>query len=157
MPVKLGDDGGRREPHDERRRPSLQRVLETALYVEDLTRSAAFYEELLGLKRVIAADGFRALDAGGGTMLLLFERGSAAGGGHAEGGWIPPHDASGSQHVAFAVAGRAELETWIERIESRGIPIESRVRWPRGGESVYVRDPDGHSVELATPGIWPSH
>ena len=30
-------------------------------------------------------------------------------------------------------------------------------KWPRGGESVYFRDPDGHLLELATPGLWPGY
>ena len=38
-----------------------------------------------------------------------------------------------------------------------GIAIESRVTWERGGVSLYFRDPDGRSVELATPGLWPSY
>jgi catechol 2,3-dioxygenase-like lactoylglutathione lyase family enzyme len=25
---------------------------------------------------------------------------------------------------------------------------------PRGGHSIYFRDPDGHLLELATPGLW---
>jgi catechol 2,3-dioxygenase-like lactoylglutathione lyase family enzyme len=28
------------------------------------------------------------------------------------------------------------------------------VTWPLGGTSLYFRDPDGHLLELATPGIW---
>ena len=32
--------------------------------------------------------------------------------------------------------------------------IESEVNWDRGGTSIYFRDPEGHSVELATPGVW---
>lgn len=137
-------------------RPSVRRVLETVLYVEDLDRAGAFYEKLLGLAPVVSTDGFRALDAGGGSVLLLFERGSAADGAETDGGWIPPHDGRGRTHVAFAI-GADDVAGWIERLEASGSSIESRVRWPRGGESVYIRDPDGHSVELATPGIWPSY
>jgi catechol 2,3-dioxygenase-like lactoylglutathione lyase family enzyme len=57
------------------------------------------------------------------------------------------------QHLAFAIR-KESLDEWINRLVERGVPIESRVRWQRGGESVYVRDPDGHSVELITPGLW---
>jgi catechol 2,3-dioxygenase-like lactoylglutathione lyase family enzyme len=35
------------------------------------------------------------------------------------------------------------------------VEIISRMSWPRGGESLYFRDPDNHVLELATPGIWP--
>jgi catechol 2,3-dioxygenase-like lactoylglutathione lyase family enzyme len=31
------------------------------------------------------------------------------------------------------------------------------VQWEGGGTSLYFRDPDGRSVELATPGIWPTY
>jgi len=31
------------------------------------------------------------------------------------------------------------------------------VKWSRGGESLYFRDPDDHLVELATPGIWATY
>ena len=37
---------------------------------------------------------------------------------------------------------------------SRGVAIEGRNDWERGGRSIYFRDPDGHLLELATPGLW---
>ena len=37
------------------------------------------------------------------------------------------------------------------------VAIEGRTKWPRGGESIYFRDPDGHLLELATPGLWPGY
>lgn len=137
--------------------PAIERILETALYVEDVERSARFYRDLLGLKPLTCNDHFVALHAGSGTVLLLFEQGSALKGGETEGGWIPPHDGDGGSHIAFAVASGEELDRWVTRLRGANVPIESCVRWPRGGASVYVRDPDGHSVELATPGIWPVH
>ncbi|HEX5778765.1 MAG TPA: glyoxalase, partial [Xanthobacteraceae bacterium] len=38
-----------------------------------------------------------------------------------------------------------------------GIELESRVDWPRGGKSIYFRDPDGHLLEFATPGLWANY
>ena len=81
--------------------PLVQRLLETALYCDDLPRALGFYRE---------------------------HRGEAA--------------------------GLAALEA---RLAARGVAIESRIRWSAGGESLYCRDPDGHSVEFATPGLWPSY
>ena len=37
---------------------------------------------------------------------------------------------------------------------ANNIAIEGRTTWKRGGESIYFRDPDGHLLELATPGLW---
>jgi catechol 2,3-dioxygenase-like lactoylglutathione lyase family enzyme len=59
-------------------------------------------------------------------------------------------------HLAFAI-GAGDLAQWESRLRKLGIDIESRVRWERGGTSLYFRDPDNRSVELATPGIWPSY
>jgi catechol 2,3-dioxygenase-like lactoylglutathione lyase family enzyme len=39
-------------------------------------------------------------------------------------------------------------------LASRGVAIEGRNDWSRGGRSIYFRDPDGHFLELATPGLW---
>ena len=45
--------------------PSLRGILETSLYVEDLARSAAFWEGVIGLNRLVPADNrFVAYDAG---------------------------------------------------------------------------------------------
>jgi catechol 2,3-dioxygenase-like lactoylglutathione lyase family enzyme len=56
-------------------------------------------------------------------------------------------------HFAFGIE-RDDLEQWEKRLTESGIEIESRVTWDLGGASVYFRDPDGHSVELATRGTW---
>lgn len=56
--------------------------------------------------------------------------------------------------MGFAVAATA-YAAWRERLVARGIAIESEATWGRGGRSLYLRDPDGHLLELITPGIWP--
>jgi catechol 2,3-dioxygenase-like lactoylglutathione lyase family enzyme len=67
---------------------------------------------------------------------------------------IPGHTAGGPGHFAFAVDAD-QLTAWESRLLDLGVAIESRVTWDRGGTSVYFRDPDNRSVELATPGVWP--
>ena len=133
--------------------PRLDRIVETALYVDDMERSRAFYVDLLGGEPLLESQRLLALSIGGVSVLLLFRRGAMSEPLPTPGGVVPPHGASGVQHLAFAVRNES-LDEWINRFFERGVPIESRVRWQRGGESVYVRDPDGHSVELITPGLW---
>jgi catechol 2,3-dioxygenase-like lactoylglutathione lyase family enzyme len=129
-------------------------VLETALYCEDLAKTARFYRQL-GFTSLLESERLVALDAGEGTVLLLFQSGGTRGGLATSGGFVPGHDGHGPQHVAFAI-GAADVPLWEDRLAAAGISIESRVRWVGGGISLYFRDPDGHSVELATPGTWPT-
>lgn len=136
--------------------PTIARVLETALYVDDLAAATAFYRDVLGLRVISEGPRLVALDAGGATVLLLFRRGATAAGAEFPGGRIPPHDSAGPAHVAFAVGAEA-LEGWERRLTERGVAVESRVRWERGGRSLYFRDPDRHSVELVTPGTWATY
>jgi catechol 2,3-dioxygenase-like lactoylglutathione lyase family enzyme len=132
------------------------RVVETALYVDDMERAVAFYRDVLGLRPMGIGSRLTPMDAGDGTVLLLFRRGATLTGSAFPGGRIPPHDGSGPIHVAFAI-GTGEVETWEARLQGLGIAVESRVRWDRGGRSLYLRDPDGHSVELVTPGTWETY
>jgi catechol 2,3-dioxygenase-like lactoylglutathione lyase family enzyme len=131
----------------------ILRLYESALYCDDLEQAARFYNEVLGLAVVSAGPRLVALSAGGGTHLLLFRRGGTVDGLSFPGGVIPPHDGAGPVHLALAI-DPGEREAWEERLSAAGVEVESRVTWPSGGTSLYFRDPDGHSVELAPPGIW---
>lgn len=133
--------------------PALARVLETALYVEDLDKAGRFYERVLELPVLSSDARFRAYDVGGESVLLLFRKGATLETVVLPGGTIPPHDGAGNLHMAFAIAAD-DLGAWEERLVQHGVAIEARTRWPRGGQSIYVRDPDQHLVEFATPGIW---
>jgi catechol 2,3-dioxygenase-like lactoylglutathione lyase family enzyme len=94
-----------------------------------------------------------AFDVGGQGVLLLFPKGQSLHPIETPGGLIPPHDGSGPVHVAFSITAE-ELEAWQSHLEAAGLAIEGRTRWPRGGVSVYFRDPDNHLLEIATPGLW---
>ena len=136
--------------------PKLDRVLETSLYSDDIERAAGFYEDLLGLPLLTSDQRFRAYDVGGKSVLLLFRRGATLETVRMPGGTIPPHDGHGPLHVAFAVAAPA-LEEWESRLSNQGVAIEGRTAWSRGGRSIYFRDPDGHLLELASPGLWATY
>lgn len=136
--------------------PAIRHTLETALYVDDMPRAVAFYRDVLGLRPLSEGDRLSVFDAGNATVLLLFRRGATLGGLDFPGGRIPPHDGAGPVHVGFAIAAE-ELEAWEKRLAQHGVEIESRARWTRGGRSLYFRDPDGHSLELVTPGTWATY
>ncbi len=131
-------------------------VLETGLYVDDVARSRAFYTRLFGFPVLMEDDRLCALDVPGPAVLLLFRKGGTTETVRIPGGAIPPHDGDGSLHYAFAIPA-ADLEAWTGRLRAEGIELESRVTWQRGGVSLYFRDPDGHLVELATPGVWATY
>ena len=138
--------------------PRLNGVLETALYVDDMDRARSFFESVMGLEPFNADHRFTAYDAGANTVLLLFLQGETLQTVKLpEGmGTIPPHDGKGRVHLAFAIATEA-LSAWERQLDDHDVAIEGRTHWPRGGESLYFRDPDGHLIELATPGVWPTY
>ena len=134
--------------------PRLNRIIETALYVKDLTEAKNFYYNTLDLEVMVESSVLVALNVGGLNTLLLFKRGTSLETKHLSGGEIPPHDASGRIHVRFAIDAR-EMDAWVERLEQADVPIEGRTEWPKGGSSIYFRDPDDNLIELLTPGCWP--
>jgi catechol 2,3-dioxygenase-like lactoylglutathione lyase family enzyme len=135
--------------------PRVRRILETALDCDDLAGSAAFYTALLSVTPMLETERLVAIDAGEGTVLLLFQKGAPSS-VMLPGGLVPGHEAAGPGHFAFAIDAVA-LPAWEARLGELGISVESRVTWERGGVSLYFRDPDRRLVELVTPGLWPSY
>ena len=128
----------------------IRRVLETALYVDDLVAAEAFYCQVLGLTPLARETGrhcFFRLDR---SMLLLFNPCVTDDAPDSD---IPPHGARGAGHVAFAVE-LAEIDGWATRLAAHGVTIERDIHWPGGGRSLFFRDPSGNSLEVATPTLW---
>ena len=127
--------------------PKTEGILESSLYVDDVIRSARFYEKIFGF-RVISDFGGRgcALEVGTRQVLLLFiKNGSRA--------MQTPHYGDGELHVAFAIRAE-ELTAWEDWPAENRIAVEEKRAWELGGKSIYFRDPDRHLIEIATPGVW---
>lgn len=123
--------------------PALADVHHLSLSVRDLTRSTAWYGEILGLEvaREVQGKSFRRaiLRVPGGVPVLgLTRHDDNAGDAFSEA-------RTGMDHVAFTVGSPEELEVWVQRFEAAGV-MYSR---PRPGLVVF-RDPDGIQLELAT-------
>jgi catechol 2,3-dioxygenase-like lactoylglutathione lyase family enzyme len=127
--------------------PRTDGILESALYVDDVLRSAEFYEKIFGF-HIISNFAPRGcgLGAGDRQVLLLFQKGGSVRDTTA-------HDGNGELHIAFAIR-REELPRWEAWLAENGLAIEERKQWERGGVSLYFRDPDRHLLEVATPGVW---
>ena len=128
-------------------------VLEAVLYADDLDAARRFYTEVLGLD-LHHADRRQVFLRCGPTMVLVFTPGITAGETSRVGGaLIPRHGAHGPGHLALRVDDD-QRDAWRARLAEHGVAIESEVAWPGGGWSIYVRDPAGNSVELATAALW---
>jgi catechol 2,3-dioxygenase-like lactoylglutathione lyase family enzyme len=134
-------------------RPKPNGLLETVLFVEDLSRSSAFYEKVLGLQKFQGPERGCGFVVAPGQLLLMVKHGTTREPRMTPGGIVPPCGASGSMHVAFSIPESA-LDKWRHWLKDHGVEVLSEVTWEQGGRSLYFRDPDGHLLELATPGVW---
>lgn len=130
----------------------IHSVLETSLYVSDLDRAIAFYQGVLGLRKMAAFPAGRgaAFQVGmGPSVLLLFLADLTLVDGE-----FPPHGTRGPGHAAFRIEP-GEIAAWRLRLQGHGVTIEREIVFGDNPPSLYFRDPDGNSLELAVAGIWP--
>ena len=123
----------------------------------DLERTIAFYRDLLGL--AVVHDGpsdddpetrhvwFGGLDAAPGSLVSFMQYPELPKGVVGVGS---------THHFAFVVDSADEQEAWRDYLRGQG--VECTDVFDRGSfRSIYVRDPDGHILEIATrePGFDP--
>lgn len=118
----------------------------------DLDRTIAFYRDVLGLG--IVHDGpsdddpdarhvwFSAGDGRPGTLLSFMEYPGLPDGVVGRGS---------THHFALVVDSVEEQDAWRDYLRSRGTDCTEPLT-RAGFRSLYVRDPDGHVVEIATRG-----
>ncbi len=120
------------------------------LTVRDVDASAAWYQEALGFQRI---GEFEPAD---GTRRKIFLRHDGLdvrlGLTQHQAGDQQPFDETrvGLDHLAFTVAGRAELDAWAERLSVAGVthsPVAPANSIP-GAAVLVFRDPDQIQLEL---------
>ena len=137
--------------------PKLGQIVETILYTSNVPRLAAWYTDVMGIQPFAEMGprgaGFSLLN---NTILLLFNRTMTTQDIVEERGTIPKHgcELGLGQHMAFGCDGPAALNEWEAHFKAKGVPIIGKMDWERGGKSVYVKDWEGHVIEVMTRGVW---
>ena len=120
----------------------------------DIERTHAFFGDLLGMRRVKMTSNFDnpnsahwywgISDGRPGTLITYFERDRARERRMRMG-------AGQTHHFALAVPDEETQLVWREKLIKAGVrvtPVLDRIYF----KSIYMNDPDGHIVELATAG-----
>lgn len=129
-------------------------VLESALYFQDLSSAARFYHEIIGLEQhACQPDRHVFFRCGAGMLLLFRSEATRQATSLPDGQVVPGHGSHGAGHLALRVQSH-EIDWWRTHLVAHDVPIETEIRWPNGGYSLYVRDPGGNSLEFATPAVW---
>ncbi|HEY8584566.1 MAG TPA: VOC family protein [Capillimicrobium sp.] len=134
----------------EPRRMRITGLHHVTLIASDLEATTAFYRDLLGLALVDEASNeddpdarhfwFGDADGAAGTLVSFLEYPSLE----------PGRVGVGStHHLALAIESGEELDAWRDYLRERG--VQTTEVFDRGRfKSLYLRDPDGHILELAT-------
>jgi catechol 2,3-dioxygenase-like lactoylglutathione lyase family enzyme len=127
--------------------PALAHV---AVTVSDLDRSTRWYGDLFGAEPVLDEDE----TVGGFHHTVFVLDGGQLFGLHTHPGSGPDgpfnERRTGMDHVAFACANRAELESWAQRLDELGIKHGGIVD-AHYGSGLSFRDPDNIALEFFAP------
>jgi catechol-2,3-dioxygenase len=124
----------------------VTRLNHAVLYVRDAQRSAAFYEEALGFRRISMAEGFDGavfLQAGGSTNdhdLGLFTVGEVGPSGAGRG-------TVGLYHLAWEVDTLGELARVAQKLSALGALVGASDHGTT--KALYAHDPDGLEFEVS--------
>jgi catechol-2,3-dioxygenase len=122
----------------------VKRLNHAVLYVRDVNRSVAFYEEALGFKVISQLPGAAFLqvpDSHNDHDLGLFEVGPQAGPNPAGKGAV------GLYHLAWEVETLGELEEVAARLERLGALVGASDHATT--KALYAKDPDGIEFEVS--------
>jgi lactoylglutathione lyase len=118
------------------------------LYVDNVESAARFYAEALGLAVRFAHESgtYTELETGA-TTLALCDRASAT----ESSGFVLDRANSPTATASNITLIYSDVEArWTHALQHGAQPVSAPVAKPWGQTCAYVRDPDGHLIELAT-------
>lgn len=115
----------------------MPHLAELAYFTDDVNRMAVFYERLLGAAPSARSDAM-AIFLVNDTKLFIHKT------------YTPdPGDLSPENHVALAVP---DVDMACGALQAQGVAVELPPKDYYWGRSAYLRDPDGHLIELNQTG-----
>lgn len=109
------------------------KLTEIAFFTDDVAGMVSFYKRLLDTDPVAQSDGMAILMLGQ-TKLFIHRNYTP------EEGELPPEN-----HFAFSVE---DVDAACQDLQCEGLEIEVAPKTYYWGRSAYLRDPDGHLIEL---------
>ncbi len=132
---------------DEKLAVGVVRLDHLALTVRDVEASVKFYTQVLGMRLETSSDGRKALHFGISKINLQQSK--------KESEPKALHATPGSANLCFVV--RMELKEAVARLRTHGVEVLEGPIKRNGAQgeihSVYIRDPDGNLIELASYAI----
>lgn len=113
----------------------MKKLVEVAIFTDNVVEVAAFYERLLDGAPAYKADDIAIFNLPGGITLLIHEKYPQAEG-------QPPNQ----DHIVFAVEN---VDTASAELSQQGMTLLLEPRQYDWGKSAYLRDPDGRILELS--------
>jgi glyoxylase I family protein len=128
--------------------PTVTGAHHVAFTVQDVEASAAWYQDLFGMRLLLQADDenvrVRVLVHPDSELIIGLREYP----GHDDGAFSEFR--TGLDHIAFAVSSREELEAWQDVLAEKGISFSPIAESPIG-TLVVLRDPDNIQLELWLP------
>jgi catechol 2,3-dioxygenase len=116
---------------------AVRSISKVTLIVHELAAVSAFYQRVLGLRRLSGDAGSAMLGAGAALLEL---RQDAAARRHAPG-------EAGLYHTAFLLPARADLGRWLRHAGETGVRLQGSADH-LVSEAVYLADPEGNGIEI---------
>jgi catechol 2,3-dioxygenase-like lactoylglutathione lyase family enzyme len=116
----------------------MKRLTEVAIFTDDVSKHAAFYETVLGGAPSYQAEDIAIFNLPGGITLLIHKK-------------YPPVEGQppNQDHIAFAAE---DVDSDSAELKQRGVSLLLEPKQYDWGKSAYLRDPDGRIVEIGGEG-----